>query len=126
MKTIKQIADELKINKQKVARYIKKNNIHITLIESVIHIDDTEEKAIKEHFFSINKKNEVNQNHINEAVYNTLIIQIIEKDKQINALLEKLDQAQKLHLATLQEKNQLQIELKENKSVSLFKRLWKK
>ncbi len=88
MKTIKQIADELVISKQKAARYIKSNNLYVSRNGSLIHIDDTVE---------------------------TLMKQLQEKDNQIKSLLEKLDQEQKLHLATIQDKQQLQIELKEIK-----------
>lgn len=123
MKTIKQIADELGISKQKVARYIKSNNLSVSRNGSLIHIDDTVETLIKRHFLENNRINESHQNHISDTVYETLMKQLQEKDNQIKSLLEKLDQEQKLHLATIQDKQQLQIELKEikeeNKQVKL-------
>lgn len=115
MKTIKQIADELGISKQKVARYIKSNNLSVSRNGSLIHIDDTVETLIKRYFLEKNCINESHQNHISDTVYETLMKQLQEKDNQIKSLLEKLDQEQKLHLATIQDKQQLQIELKEIK-----------
>ena len=123
MKTIKQIADELGISKQRVARYIKSNHLSVSRSGSMIQINETVESLIKKHFIENNHINEPIQNHFNDTVYDTLIKQLEEKDNQIKSLLEKLDQEQKLHLATIQDKQQLQIELKEikeeNKQVKL-------
>lgn len=126
MKSIKQIADELNISKQKVSRYIKSHNISVSKIDSMIQIDETAEKLIKKHFNTINRINEPLQNHISDTLYDTLLKQLEEKDKQINNLLEKLDQEQKLHLATLQDKQQLQIELKEEKERKEKTTFWNK
>lgn len=115
MKTIKQIADELGISKQKVARYIKSNNLSVSRSGSMIQINETVENLIKKHFIENNHINEPLQNHFNDTVYDTLMKQLEEKDNQIKSLLEKLDQEQKLHLATIQDKQQLQLELKEIK-----------
>ena len=53
--------------------------------------------------------------------------QLAEKEATIQSLLEKLDQEQKLHLATIQEKNKLQIEfsdLKKNEDKKENKKSW--
>lgn len=127
MKTIKQIADELNISKQKVFRYIKSKKINVSKSGSVIQLNEMQENIIKSHFLMNNRINETVQNHINDTVYDTLLKQLEEKDKQIQSLLEKLDQEQKLHLATIQDKQQLQIELKEEKeNKSIFSKIFRK
>ena len=53
--------------------------------------------------------------------------QLAEKEATIQSLLEKLDQEQKLHLITIQEKNKLQIEfsdLKKNEDKKENKKSW--
>jgi len=53
--------------------------------------------------------------------------QLAEKEATIQSLLEKLDQEQKLHLVTIQEKNKLQIEfsdLKKNEDKKENKKSW--
>ena len=73
MKTIKQIADELGVSKQKVYRFIVKN--HITASNEVKQsklYDETAEKLIKQGFLE-NKphqksQREAHQNHINDTV----------------------------------------------------------
>lgn len=72
MKTIKQIADELGISKQKAARYIKSNNLYVLRNGLLIHIDDTIETLIKRHFLENNRINESHQNHISDTVYETI------------------------------------------------------
>jgi len=51
MKTIKQIADELGIDKQKVYRYIKKNHINEANQEQgVMYYDEAAQNILKSHF----------------------------------------------------------------------------
>ena len=47
MKTLKQIADELEIDKQKVYRYVKKANIPHIRKEKVMYFNDLAESLIK-------------------------------------------------------------------------------
>lgn len=132
MKTIKQIADELKVSKDKIKyqsrklpsnylvkrdgiTYIKNEGIQVIYSNIIGNIDKV-----------IPSKIPINNTHYIESLNSQLAIkdkQLQEKDNQIKSLLEKLDQEQKLHLATIQDKQQLQIELKEikeeNKQVKL-------
>ena len=103
-KTLKQIADELGIDKQRVYRFVKKN--HITASSEVMqtkYYDDVAERLIKTHFNNITTSNErsgeAHQKHINDTVIDTLLKQLEEKDKQIEQLLKALDQAQHLQAA---------------------------
>lgn len=128
MKTIKQIADELGVDKQRVYRYIRKNHINEAHQKNgVMHYDEAAEMLIKQGF-SKNKSlheahHEVLQNHIsdtvNEAVIEMLQNELQAKNEQIAALTEELalerqhsreqsdrlavlaDQAQKLQLVQL-------------------------
>ncbi|MDY5305965.1 hypothetical protein [Fusobacterium gastrosuis] len=132
MKTIKQIADELKVSKDKIKyqsrklpsnylvkrdgiTYIKNEGIQVIYSNIIGNIDKVIPSEIP-----------INNTHYIESLNSQLAIkdkQLQEKDNQIKSLLEKLDQEQKLHLATIQDKQQLQIELKEikeeNKQVKL-------
>ena len=132
MKTVKQIADELKVSKDKIKyqsrklpsnylvkrdgiTYIKNEGIQVIYSNIIGNIDKVIPSEIP-----------INNTHYIESLNSQLAIkdkQLQEKDNQIKSLLEKLDQEQKLHLATIQDKQQLQIELKEikeeNKQVKL-------
>ena len=68
-KTIKQIADELGVEKQKVYRFIQKNHIKEVHHEthqknSVKYYDDVAEMMIKQGFLEESASDEVHQNHI--------------------------------------------------------------
>lgn len=138
MKTIKQIADELGIEKQKVYRYIKKNYIkemHQECISEALqkngvkYYDEVAESLIKQglsdNAVSDEMHQEVHQNHINNAVIDTLLMQIEtlrnefdvkneqikekdkqlkEKDNQIAALNTRLEESHRL----LDQQQQLQ------------------
>lgn len=101
MKTTKQIADELKIDKQKVYRYIKKNHIkEAHQKKGVMYYDEATEKAIKQAF----SKNEVHhESASNEVVIDVLLKQsemlqkeLEIKNRQIEELNERLAESQKL------------------------------
>lgn len=116
MKTIKQIADELGVSKQKVYRFIVKNHITASseMKQSKLY-DEAVEKLIKQGF-SANEPHqkphhEVHQNHINDAVSEAVIEllrqeleqkneQLKEKDRQIAQLQKLIDQEQQLHMVT--------------------------
>lgn len=130
MKTIKQIADELGVSKQKVYRFIVRN--HITASSEVKRsklYDESAEMLIKQRFLEdeLHQKShhEVHQNHINDTVSEAVIEllrneleqkneqlqekdrQIREKDRQISEMQAQLsmnqkliDQEQQLHMVT--------------------------
>ena len=94
-KTIKEIADELGIDKQRVYRYIKKNHINEVLHEAlqkngVKQYDEAAEKLIKQGFSEESASNEalheVHQKHINDAVFDTVsetLIDMLRKELEI-------------------------------------------
>lgn len=124
-KTLKEIADELNISKQKVYRYVKDNHI----IEAVQNgqakqYDEAVQEQIKQHF-SKNEPHqkphrEAHQNRINDAVYEALIKQLEIKDAQIEKLQTLLDQEQQLNAL-----NQQKLQLLENKE-TVKKHWWNK
>jgi len=64
MKTIKQIADDMGIEKQRVYRHIKKHHINEAHQKAgMMYYDDVAERLIKQHFS--------NNDHINEAHQST-------------------------------------------------------
>ena len=87
-KTIKEIADELGVDKQKVYRFIKQNRIqeahHETLQKSgVKYYDEAAEILIKQGIFansvSSEARREVHQKHINEADFG-MVIDMLKKE----------------------------------------------
>ena len=137
-KTIKQIADELGVDKQKVYRYIKKNHINEAHHEAlqkngVKKYDEAAEALIKQGLLREGASSEalheahheVLQNHINDAVFDTVSDAVVEmlrkeleiKNKQIEDLNARLAEissalvmaqktaqaAQALHAGTIQQ-----------------------
>ena len=116
MKTVKQIADELGVDKQKVYRYIKNNQIkevhHEALHDALQkngakYYDEVAESIIKQGFMENSASNEVHheahQKCFNEAVFEALLNQISTlecelkiKNNQINSLNERLEEAHKI------------------------------
>lgn len=90
-KTIKQIADELEIDKQKVYRYIKKNNIiEAHQKNGVMYYDEAAETLIKRAFTVDTASSESHQNHINDTV-NDVLISMLQKELEIkNKQIEEL------------------------------------
>jgi predicted site-specific integrase-resolvase len=87
MKTIKQIADELGVNKQKVYRFIVKN--HITASSEVKQsklYDEAAERLIKSHFdritTSCERSSEPHQKSGNEMLLEQLIKELEVKNEQ--------------------------------------------
>lgn len=101
-KTIKQIADEIGISKQKVYRYIQKSGIKEARQEGQVKwYDEAAQTQIKKHFSDKKPESRTNHHNINETVLKQLEV----KDKQIEALQKQLsdmqtllDQEQKLHM----------------------------
>lgn len=112
MKTIREIADELGVDKQKVYRFIKQNRIseahHEALQRSgVKYYDEAAETLIRQGLSANGASNEAHheahQNRINEAVFDAVISmlqkeldrkneQLAVKDKQIAELNARLSE----------------------------------
>lgn len=90
-KTIKQIADEIGIDKQKAYRYIKKNHIKETHQKSgVMYYDEATEKLIIQAFSKDAVSSETHQKHINDTV-NDMLISMLQKELEIkNKQIEEL------------------------------------
>lgn len=122
-KTLKEIADELKIDKQRVYRFVKKNHIKETYQkQSVMYYDETAQELIKSALTEKDHINDAHQNHINDTVNDALLKQLevlqnqlTEKDKQIADLHKLIDQEQQLNA-----RNQQKIELLENSKSELL------
>lgn len=125
MKTIKQVADELHIPKQRLYRYIKSHHINdIHQVESTMYIDDMLENKLKQHFESKTTSSESHQNTSNDVVIEALLTQLKTKDEQIKHLQQLLDQEQQLHLQT---QNKLMLlEHKEEEQQEEKKNFWSK
>lgn len=126
MKTIREIANELGVDKQKVYRFIKQNHIneahHEALQRSgVKYYDEAAETLIKQGFLDETASSEAHQNRINEAVFDA-VIEMLQKEleiknEQIKELNERLSEcsaallaaqqtaqaAQALHAGTIQQ-----------------------
>ena len=107
MKTIREIANELGVDKQKVYRFIKQNHIneahHEALQRSgVKYYDEAAETLIKQGFSdetaSSEAHHEAHQNRINEAVFDA-VIEMLQKELEIKLdMLERHLPKQLLHL----------------------------
>ena len=130
MKTIREIANELGVDKQKVYRFIKQNHINEAHREAhqrsgVKYYDEAAETLIKQGFFgetaSSEAHHEAHQNCINEAAFDA-VIEMLQKEleiknEQIRELNERLSEcsaallaaqqtaqaAQALHAGTIQQ-----------------------
>lgn len=119
MKTVKQIADELGVNKQKVYRFIKRNCISEAHQKNgVMYYDEATETLIYSHFNKISPQSEahheVHQSTSNDAVIDAVIKMLQQelevKNKQISELTAALENttaslqaAQALHAGTMQQ-----------------------
>ena len=123
-KTIKQVADEIGISKQKLYRYIKANHINEVHHDvGVIYIDDALESLLKQHFLDNDTHRDAHQNTSNdivliqslEAQIELLKDQLKKKDEQIVKSQELLKNQQVL---TLQANQKIELlEQKEEKEV---------
>lgn len=140
-KTLKEIADELKIDKQKVYRYVKKNHIKEAYQkQSVMYYDETAQKLIKSALLEKECIKEAHQKHINDTVNDALLKQLellqkqlTEKDKQIADLHKLLDQEQQLNALNQQKielledsRTELLLELEHEQNKSFLQRLFKR
>lgn len=141
LKTMLELSKDLKTDKQKIYRTIKKHNIPFQKINDVIYLDETAKTLIKSIIFPDNTTSqnisEVHQKTENDTVMKQLekVIgmlqdelqnknqQLNEKDKQIAELTRLVDQQQQLHLVEQRKVLQLeQNETPEKKKGFLF---WK-
>lgn len=127
MKTIKQIADELGIDKQRVYRYIRKNHINEAHQKNgVMYYDEVAESSIKRAFL---QKEPHQASASSDTVIDVLVkqsemlkMELEIKNKQIEELNERLAESQKLLnqqqqlTALLEHKLQLLIEQKDEES----------
>lgn len=145
MKTIKEVADQLGISKQRVYRYYIKNcisDVHQTT--SPIQLSDAVVSEILQHFTEKTASSDAHHDAhqtassdtVSDAVYDALLRQLEEKDRQLAAkdqqisdLIEKLDQEQKLHAMTQNKVLMLEEDTskpKEEKSAGIFAKIFGK
>lgn len=96
-KTIKQLADELGVSKQRVYRYIKNNCINEAYQENgVMYFDDTAEKAIIKGLSVFDARRDIHHDVHHDTHYETVIDvlkqQLSAKDEQIKALQAQVSQ----------------------------------
>lgn len=110
-KTIKEIADELGVEKQKVYRFIKQNCISEAHYEAlqrngVKYYDEAAEMVIKQGLSTNSVSGEVHQNHINEAAIDAVIDMLKKeldlKNEQIRELNARLSECNAALLAAQQ------------------------
>lgn len=127
--TIREFATEFSVDikqvQNKVAYIRRKNKQFGTLDDKGVRVfGATEIKYLKEVLNVTEKSTELSTEFSNE--FSFLKIQLEEKDKQISMLQQALDQQQKLTAGILSEKNQLQLELTEEKNKSFWSKFFKK
>lgn len=115
-KTIKQIADELNVNKQRVYRYIKKN--HITEAHQkngVMYYDENAQKQITSYFRMVELENITSEKTLASASFDVILKQsemlkneLEAKNEQIAQLQKLLDQQQQLNAMTAQKLEMLE------------------
>lgn len=115
-KTIKQIADELNVNKQRVYRYIKKN--HITEAHQkngVMYYDENAQKQITSYFRRVELENITSEKSLASASFDVILKQsemlkneLEAKNEQIAQLQKLLDQQQQLNAMTAQKLEMLE------------------
>lgn len=117
-KSIKQIAEELGVSKQKVYRYIKSNCIiEVHRMHDTMYYDDVAETCIKRHFQedtasdeahhdAVNDAVEAHHDTVRDAVSDTVLdmfrIELEIKNRQIEALNEQLKDVTSALLASQQ------------------------
>jgi len=114
MKTIKQIADEIGIDKQRVYRYIRKHRINEAHHEhDTKYYDEAAETLIIQHFTEIGVSGEAHHDHIKSGQFDVVIAMLEKeldaKNRQISELTAALEHttaslhaAQALHAGTMQ------------------------
>lgn len=106
MKTIQQIADDLNVSKTSIRKHIRKLGMETSLRKdgNKFLIDETQEELIKNSFSETETETSSRTSSQTDFdVVRVLEKQLDEKQRTIDALLEKIDQEQKLN-AMLQQK----------------------
>lgn len=136
--TIKQLSDEIGVDKQKVYRYIKKNHINEVHQENgVMYYDEGVKKQIKSHFQRIALDNITSEKTLASASFDVLLKQsellkneLEAKNEQISRLQNQLEQSQKLidqeqQLRMAEHQRVLMLEQKEQEEETQKKHWWK-
>lgn len=137
MKTIKEIAEELGVNKQKVYRYIKRHCIsEAHQCNGVMYYDDAAESQIKSGLFENTASREVHHDAVTDALVEALRGELKVKNEQIQELNDRLAEttaalvtaqqtaqaAQALHAGTIRK----QLAGGEEDSPGFFSRIFKR
>ncbi|ANZ65647.1 hypothetical protein AYR62_16335 (plasmid) [Secundilactobacillus paracollinoides] len=110
-KTIKELADELKLSKQAINQRINSINgfrsKHTYKVKNHLEIDDRGVKVLANFDKQKRQQNQQDKNDKNENINHILLKQLDVKDQQIANLQQALNQQQKLQIATVAENHQL-------------------
>jgi len=127
--TIREFATEFSIEIKQVQNkvtYIRRGNKQFGKLNDGGNLvfDDAEIKYLKKVLNIAEKPTELSTEFSREVVF--LKMQLDVKDEQILKLQQALDQQQKLTAGILSEKNQLQLELSEEKNKGFWSKLFNK
>lgn len=116
MKTLKQIADEIGIPKQRLYRFVKSENIIEAHHEahqsaSVKYYDETAEAYMKSHFAAAAHHDEAHHDAVGEAVHDAVLMQYEAVAKQCDALREQLEDVKNDRETLIQQLNAIRSEL---------------
>ena len=120
MKTIQQLADDLNVSKTAIRKHIRKLGIETSLHKkgNKFLIDEDQEYIIRMSFYELETETSSRtETETNSDLVRILEKQLDEKQKTIDALLEKLDQEQKLHAMTQQKLLALEDKTEQKKGV---------
>ena len=110
-KTIRELADELKLSKQAINQRINSINgfrsKHTYKVKNHLEIDDRGVKVLANFDKQKRQQNQQDKNDKNENINHILLKQLDVKDQQIANLQQALNQQQKLQIATVAENHQL-------------------
>ncbi|WP_072557649.1 DUF536 domain-containing protein [Lactiplantibacillus plantarum] len=110
-KTIRELADELKLSKQAINQRINSINgfrsKHTYKVKNHLEIDDRGVKVLTNFDKQKRQQNQQDKNDKNENINHILLKQLDVKDQQIANLQQALNQQQKLQIATVAENHQL-------------------
>lgn len=110
-KTIRELADELKLSKQAINQRINSINgfrsKHTYKVKNHLEIDDRGVKVLANFDKQKRQQNQQDKNDKNENINHILLKQLDVKDQQIANLQQALNQQQKLQIATVAENYQL-------------------
>lgn len=116
MKTLKQIADEIGIPKQRLYRFVKSENIIEAHHEahqsaSVKYYDETAEAYMKSHFAAAAHHDEAHHDADGEAVHDAVLMQYEAVVKQCDALQKQLEDVTNDRETLIQQLNRIRADL---------------